>query len=98
MESEDVLTPKETLIKCDEVDQKIHQKEVQSKIDNEYKSCCLTIDKRALSFFSTLFISLIVITFCIIKLSLNESCESQNTYISLLTFVVGIWVKSPSLK
>ena len=92
MDSDDVL------IQCNEVEQKIHQKEVESKIDNEYKSCCLVMDKRALSFFSTLSISFTVIVFCIVKLSIVESCEEQNTYIGLLTLILGIWIRSPTFK
>lgn len=61
-----------------------------------WKSGCLIIDRNAVVFFSTLFISLIVITFCIFKLTHSDSCEAQNTYIGLLTLVLGIWIKSPS--
>lgn len=68
----------------------------EKKTPKVWKSGCLLIDRNAVVFFSTLFISLIVITFCIFKLTYSESCEAQNTYIGLLTLVLGIWIKSPS--
>ena len=70
--------------------------EEKKEDDNNWRSCsgCL-IDKRSLGFFTTLGISVIVIAFCIVKLSLTTSCEETNTWIALLMFVLGIWVKSP---
>ena len=72
--------------------------EHQTPIDqqNTWNSCCLTLDRRATVFFSTLTISLIIIAFCITKLVMARSCEEANTWISLLTFILGIWVIQPS--
>ena len=79
--------------------QEIEVKKHDLKIDIDdktWKSGCLIIDRKAVVFFSTLTISLIVIGFCIFKLTYSESCEAQNTYIGLLTLVLGIWIRSPS--
>lgn len=67
--------------------------------DNEtklYKSCCFEIDRKATIFFTTLSLSLLTITFCIFKLTQqNLSCSEQNSYMSLMTFILGIYMRSP---
>ena len=61
-----------------------------------WRSCsgCST-DPRLLRFSSSLVISLIIIIFCIIQISLSNSCEETNTFMSLLMFVIGVWLPSP---
>ena len=91
-----ILTREDTMFrKAEEVNLNIHEKKSIVEIDNTFKSCCLTMDRRALSFFTTLGISLIIISFCIVQLLSAESCEETNTWIALLMFVIGIWIKSP---
>lgn len=63
-----------------------------------WKSGCVQMDKGAVMFFSTLGISLIIIAFCIYQLVSSTSCETQTTYMGLLTLILGIWVKSPAFK
>lgn len=71
----------------------------QSSIDRTiWKSGCVQMDKGAVIFFSTLGISLIIIAFCIYQLVSSTSCETQTTYMGLLTLILGIWVKSPAFK
>ena len=60
-----------------------------------YKSCCFSIDKNSTIFFSTLTISLICLIFSLYKLTLDLKCEESNTYMSLVTFILGIYIKSP---
>ena len=66
--------------------------------DNTYKSCCLTIDKRALNFFTQAIFSGAVVGFCITMLSTNTDCDTYSRYASLLTFIVGVWVPNPRMK
>lgn len=80
--------------------ERFHDQMEIKKVDNyleerQWKSCCLTIDRKAVVFFSTLGISLIMIAFCIFQLTTSKSCETQTTYMGLLTLVLGIWIKSP---
>jgi hypothetical protein len=72
-----------------------HQQEPDDQ-ETLWTSCCVKLDKRATIFFSTLTISLIMIAFCIVKLSLTSTCEETNTWVSLLTFILGIWIRTPS--
>ena len=73
----------------------ISEKEFRRK--TYWKSCCgCTLDKRALTFFSQLFISLIMIVFCLYKLHTLDKCDSD-VYMSLLTMILGIYVEAPRL-
>ena len=65
---------------------------------NTYKSCCLTIDKRALNFFTQAIFSGAIIGFCIVMLSTNTDCATFSRYSPLLTFIIGIWVPNPHMK
>ena len=73
--------------------------EVQQTIkkDNEWKSCCLTVDKNATIYFSQLAISIITIAFCIVQLTLSKSCERDSLYSGILTLVIGVYLPSPKL-
>ncbi len=80
----------------DEKDKKEITLEVKDLEDRTWKSGCITIDRKAVVFFATLGISLIIIAFCIYQLTTSSNCETQTTYMGLLTLVLGIWMKSPS--
>ena len=56
-----------------------------------WKSCCFELDRRAVSFFTQLFISLMIITFCLFQLHTLPKCDSGE-YLSLLTMILGVWV------
>ena len=73
----------------------INTTEITTAEETLYKSCCFAINRRATIFFTTLSISLITITFCIFKLTQNLTCPEQNSYMSLLTFILGIYMRSP---
>ena len=62
-----------------------------------WKSCCLTIDRRAVQFFSQLCISLIIIIFCLFQLHTKPKCDTAE-YLSLLTMVLGMWIDAPRLE
>lgn len=63
--------------------------------DTTWRSCCLTVDKRALAFFSSLVISLIILLFCIYQLVNKTECEDIQIYISLITMIIGVYLPSP---
>jgi hypothetical protein len=71
--------------------------EQQSIIENNWKSCCLTVDKRAVLFFSQLSISILVILFCCFQLIRLENCEAQSLYSGILTLILGVWCPSPKM-
>ena len=60
-----------------------------------WNSCCLKVDKRAVSFFTQALFSLITISFCITMLATHP--DSDGKYASLLTLVLGVWLPNPRL-
>ena len=76
----------------------VEDDEIKFNQDNTYKSCCHTIDKRALHYFTQAIFSGSIIAFCIAMLSRNTDCATFSRYSPLLTFVIGIWVPNPTMK
>jgi len=69
----------------------------EKRRENEWTSCCLRMDKRAVRFFTQLGISLCIISLCIAQLIRLNDCGSQHAYVGLLMIVIGVWLPSPSL-
>ena len=76
------------------------------EVDNEerkfahettWRSCCLTVDKRALLYFGQMGVGILIIGFCIAMLATDDSCDSFARYSPLLTLVVGIMLPAPKL-
>ena len=65
--------------------------------ENKYKCCCFrsSTDKRLLIFSASLSLSLIIIIFSCYQLVNLTGCHEQNTYVGLLTLILGIWLRSP---
>ena len=62
-----------------------------------WRSCCLTVDKRALLYFGQMGIGIVIIAFCLAMLIKNENCETFSRYSPLLTFIIGIMLPAPKL-
>ena len=62
-----------------------------------WRSCCIKADKQAVVYITTMTILSGIITFCCIQLTRLEDCNSQSTYISLLSATVGLIVPSPMM-
>ena len=63
-----------------------------------WRSMCLTMDKNAVQYFTTIAIICGIMGFCIYKLSTDESCAGQTAYMGLLTLLLGILSPSPAFK
>ena len=63
-----------------------------------WRSMCLTMDKNAVQYFTTIGIITGIMGFSIYKLSTNESCESQTAYMRLLTMMIGLVAPAPQFK
>lgn len=63
-----------------------------------WKSCCLKCDKDIVQFIVKYIILVGLIIFFAIQMSQVDSCEQQQTWSNLLTFVVGLAIPSPKLK
>ena len=63
-----------------------------------WKSCCLTVAKRAALFFSQMGVSITIIGFCIGMLVSNPDCDTFSRWGPLLSFVVGVLLPAPRLQ
>ena len=79
-----------------ELEHKIEMEQEEQK--NTWRSLCLVMNKNAVMYFTQVIIIFFVMCFAIYKLTTNESCEAQTTYMSLLTLCIGVIAPSPQLK
>ena len=76
-----------------------HNIEVENKlIDNNMRSCCYDLDKSAVQYFTQVGVIVGIMSFCVYKLSTNETAEQQTIYMSLLSSLVGLVLPSPIFK
>ena len=75
-----------------------HQIEVE---DDErrfaHETTCVTVDRRAVSYFGQLGFALLVIVFCIVQLSRDSDCATWAKYSPVLMLVIGAMLPSPKL-
>ena len=62
-----------------------------------WRSCCLTVDKRAALFISQLGVGITIIGFCIGMLVNNTDCATFSRWGPLLTFVIGVFLPAPRM-
>lgn len=74
---------------------KLIEQKNESILANRLVSCCgSSVDRRLLLILINFFITIIVITFCIVELFISETCEDKNSYMSLMTFIIGYWLSA----
>ncbi len=66
--------------------------------DNTWKSCCLSMDRRAVQYFSQLVIISSVMSLCVYKLATDSSPETRTSFTGLLTLLIGVLIPSPKFK
>ena len=75
---------------------KIHINEIDTDDDNLIRTCCGRVsDKRLLAFVASISLSSIVTIFSCYQLTQGLECSQETTYISLIIFILGYWLKSP---
>ena len=64
---------------------------------NLWKTClCGSSDKRLLICTANLSISISILVFCFFMIGNRSlSCAELNTYIGLISLILGVWLKSP---
>lgn len=74
---------------------KIIEAKNASVLENRLVSCCgRTVDRRLLLILINFVISVIIISFCIVELVISKTCEDKNSYLSLMTFIIGYWLSN----
>ena len=79
-----------------------HKREVDNEErkfahETTWRSCCVTVDRRAVSYFGQLGFALLVIVFCIVQLSRDSDCATWAKYSPVLMLVIGAMLPSPKL-
>ena len=75
-----------------------HKFELEDKeFDTTWKSCCITLDKRATIYFTQITIIVLVMVFSIYQLLSLSSCDSQQA-LGLLTMLIGLIIPNPKLQ
>lgn len=70
---------------------------MEEEKNETWKSCCMTMDKRAVQYFSQISIITGIMIFTITQLVRLKECSSQVPYMSLLTFLIGILIPNPKI-
>ena len=71
--------------------------ETDNSRQTAWQSLCLTCDREASVYFSIFFVVLVVISFCFYQLIHLTECESQNTYVGILTLMLGVLLPQPRM-
>lgn len=83
-----------------EVELKNEEKKVEHELEDNWNCCCITnrpTDSRLIKYLFQMSIIIAIITLCIVRLSeKNLPCEVANTYVGILTLLIGICLPSPS--
>lgn len=90
-----------TIKKSPSVEKKILEHRIQIddlKYNDTWRCCQSRIDKRSTEFFTKMGFLLIVLSFSIVQLVRLKDCNSQGTYLSLLTLILGYIIPSPKIK
>jgi hypothetical protein len=91
---------KKFLKPCSSVELKILEQEHRFKVEDDiykdtWKSCCMVLDRRAVMYFTQIVIIGGTMSFCISQLYRDGTCETHQTYLGLLTMLIGILIPNP---
>jgi hypothetical protein len=70
----------------------------ETSVNEEWKSCCLRVDKNALKYFVQVGILSGLVIFSSCMLVIDKDCNSQRNYSSLLMICLGTLIPSPKLE
>jgi hypothetical protein len=71
--------------------------DTQTEENKEWKSCCLSVDKSAVKYFTQVGILSGLIIFSAIMLVSDKECNNQRNYSSLLMVCIGVFLPQPHI-
>ena len=74
----------------------VHIKEEFNTKSNQWRSCCLTMDRRFLVFLVQSLICCSILVFSMIMLFYKDSCDNQ-IYIGLISTIIGLYMPTPRI-
>jgi len=76
---------------------RIHRYEIENKqLNKSWTICCSNSSSDAIKYFTSVAISLLILIFSFVQIIRNTSDSS--IYYNFISLIVGIFIKSPSLK
>ena len=68
--------------------------------NNMYESCCCDgrTDRRLLEYLVKIFITTVVLMFCIVNLMIHPNIEEKTTYYTIITTIIGMYLPQPKIK
>lgn len=76
---------------------KIERAQIQNEhLRNDWVLCCSRTSPELIKYIVTVSVSMIVLIFSIVMIALET--DDSNIYFNLLTFILGVYVKSPTLE
>ena len=68
---------------------------IKTNYNDHWVICSSKVDRRAVQFFSQTLIIVGVMCVCIVHLGHNQSCETTQMWMGLLTLLLGVLIPSP---
>lgn len=74
----------------------IHIKEEFDEKQHQWRSCCLTMDRRFVVFIVQAIVSCSILIFSMVMLFYKDSCDNQ-IYIGLISTIIGLYMPAPRI-
>lgn len=94
---QDLTISRENLIHISNLD-RIQELERKIQVENTWNSCCLKTDRRAVIYFTSFSLSASVVILCIYQLLTKDDCNSNQLFLGLLTFILGVYFPNPKIQ
>ena len=72
--------------------------DVKQENTQTWKSCCFIVNPNALKYFTQITILSSLIVFSAVMLVIDDRCESQRNYGSLLMICLGVFLPQPKIQ
>jgi hypothetical protein len=95
--TEDLTISRENILHISNLD-RIQELERKLEVENTWNSCCLKTDRRAVIYFTSFSLSASVLVLCIYQLLTKDDCNSNQLFLGLLTFILGVYFPNPKIQ
>lgn len=93
---EDLTISRENILHISNLD-RIEELERKISVENAWVSCCFRTDRRAVIYFTSFSLSASVLILCIYQLLTKDDCNSNQLFLGLLTFILGVYFPNPKI-
>ena len=94
---DDMTLSRENILHISNLD-RIQELERKIDVENAWVSCCFRTDRRAVIYFTSFSLSASVLILCIYQLLTKDDCNSNQLFLGLLTFILGVYFPNPKIQ